>query len=151
MLSAADSVQLRVGQAAQLQIEGTERPVQARVARINPSTQAGTRGVLIYLSIADATGLRQGLFAQGSIATGQNSGLAVPLSAVRTDKPMPYVQTVEGGKVVHKSVEMGARGQDGNATLVQVKGLESGAQVIVGSVGPLRAGTIVKLTRPAGN
>jgi RND family efflux transporter MFP subunit len=55
-LSGADSVDLRVGQEAVLQVEGTGRPVQARVARINPSAQPGSRGVLANLAIADATG-----------------------------------------------------------------------------------------------
>ena len=90
-----------------LQIEGSTRPVPAKVVRINPSAQAGSRSVLAYLAIADATGLRQGLFAQGTLGTGAASALAVPLSAVRTDKPAPYVQVVENNQVAHKAVETG--------------------------------------------
>ena len=45
-LSAADSVAVRVGQKAALKIEGTDRPIAARVVRINPSAQAGSRTVL---------------------------------------------------------------------------------------------------------
>jgi hypothetical protein len=90
------------------------------VARINPSAQAGSRSVLAYLALADTTGLRQGLFAQGTVATGSASALAVPLSAVRTDKPSPYVQVVENGKVVHKPVTPGARGEAGKETWVAV-------------------------------
>ena len=88
-LSAADSVQVRVGQEAQLQVEGLPKPVSARVVRINPSAQAGSRSVLAYLALADAAGLRQGLFAQGQLATGHGAAVAVPLTAVRTDKPAP--------------------------------------------------------------
>jgi RND family efflux transporter MFP subunit len=62
-LSAADSMNVRMGQEAMLQIEGSAKPVLAKVVRINPSAQAGSRSVLAYLAIADATGLRQGLFA----------------------------------------------------------------------------------------
>jgi RND family efflux transporter MFP subunit len=150
-LSAADSVDVRVGQEATLQIEGSPRPVLARVARINPSAQAGSRSVLAYLVLADPSGLRQGLFAQGAVALGRTSALAVPLSAVRTDKPSPYVQVVEGNRVVHKAVEPGARGDADRDTWVAVNGVQAGATVIRGHVGPLREGTAVKFTaaRPA--
>jgi len=147
-LSAADSVDVRVGQEASLQIEGSDKPVLAKVARINPSAQAGSRSVLAYLAIADATGLRQGLFAQGTLATGRTSALAVPLSAVRSDKPAPYVQLVENDKVVHKDVELGARGEAGKEMMVAVKGIAPGAVVISGSVGSLREGTAVRFTQP---
>jgi RND family efflux transporter MFP subunit len=145
-LSAADSVALRVGQDATLQVEGSPRPVAARVARINPSAQAGSRSVLAYLSIADTAGLRQGLFAQGTVRIGQASGLAVPLVAVRTDRPAPYVQVVEDGKVAHKPVQTGERGDSGKEPWVAVQGVAQGATVLLGHVGPLREGTLVKFT-----
>ena len=155
-LSPADSVDVRVGQAASLQIEGTAqasggaaRAIAAHVVRINPSAQAGSRSVLVYLGIDDATGLRQGLFAQGTLGTARASVLAVPLSAVRTDKPVPYVQAIESGKVVHKSVELGLRGAAGDETLVAVKGIAEGAVIVNGAVGALREGTAVKFTAPA--
>jgi RND family efflux transporter MFP subunit len=147
-LSAADSVAVQVGQQAQLQVEGSARPVTARVVRINPSAQAGSRSVLGYLAIVDPAGLRQGLFAQGSLAIGRASELAVPLSAVRTDKPAPYVQVVEDNKVAHKAVATGARGEAEKDSWVGVSGLQPGAVVVRGHVGPLREGTAVKFTKP---
>ena len=149
-LSGADSVDVRVGQGAALQVEGTRQPVLAKVARINPSAQAGSRSVLAYLSITDATGLRQGLFAQGTLATAQVSALAVPLTAVRTDKPAPYVQVVENNQIAHKTVETGARGESGKEIMVAVTGVAPGALVLRGNVGPLREGTAVKFTSAPG-
>jgi len=140
-------VQVRVGQEAALQIEGGARPVAAKVVRINPSAQAGSRSVLAYLAIADATGLRQGLFAQGTLGTGKTAALAVPLTAVRTDKPAPYVQVVENNQVVHRPVEPGVRGDVARETMVAVKGLNPGAVVIKGHLGALREGTAVKFTQ----
>jgi RND family efflux transporter MFP subunit len=145
-LSGADSVDVRVGQDALLQVEGTSRPVRARVARINPSAQPGSRSVLAYLAVADATALRQGLFAQGTLATSWASALAVPLSAVRTDKPSPYVQVVENDRVAHKTVQMGARGESEKEIMVAVTGVAPGALLIRGNIGPLREGTAVKFT-----
>lgn len=157
-LSAADSMDVRVGQSAQLQVEGSRQPVTAVVARINPSAQAGSRSVLAYLSMdnpgvsgasgeAGAPPLRQGLFAQGTLGTARTSLLALPVSAVRTDKPAPYVQAVENGVVVHKPVELGARGAAGGDSLVAVKGLEEGALVVRGELGALREGTKVRFTQ----
>ena len=145
-LSAGDSIQVAVGQQAVLQVEGSARPVTARVARINPSAQAGSRSVLAYLSIENSAGLRQGMFAQGTLGTGTASALAVPLSAVRTDKPVPYLQVVEDNRIAHKSVQTGARGQAENDLMVAVQGVAPGAVVIKGNVGPLREGTPVKFT-----
>lgn len=147
-LSAADSMEVRVGQDAVLRIEGSNKPVAAKVVRINPSAQAGSRSVLAYLAVNDASGLRHGLFAQGVLGTGKATALAVPLNAIRTDKPAPYVQVVEQDKVVHKPVQTGARGEEGPETWVAVTGLAAGAVVIKGHVGPLREGTGVKFTKP---
>lgn len=148
-LSASESVSVRVGQSASLQIEGTAKPVNARVVRINPSTVAGSRAVLVYLAVDAAPGLRQGLFAQGTLDTEKVQALAVPLNAVRTDKPQPYVQLVSDQKVVHQLVEMGGRGEVEGQTMVAVKGVAENAMVIAGTVGPLRDGTAVKFTPAA--
>ena len=147
-LSAADSIDVRVGQEALLQIEGSTQPVLAKVARINPSAQAGSRGVLAYLTIAEPAGLRQGLFAQGTLGTKRTTALVVPLSAVRTDKPVPYVQVVENNQVAHKAVEPGARGEVGKEVMVAVNGIAAGAVVIRGTAGSLREGTAVRFTQP---
>ena len=159
-LSATDSTQVSVGQVADLQIEGGSQKVSAKVVRINPSAQAGSRSVLAYLSINNdaASGstssagsttrpLRQGLFAQGTLGTTRVSTLSLPVSSVRVDKPATYVQTIEDGKVVHRPVELGGRGSAGDENVVAVKGLAEGAMVIRSSIGYLREGTLVRFTQ----
>lgn len=141
----ADSVAVRVGQQARLHIEGVADPVTATVARINPSAQPGSRSVLIYLSVATQPGLRQGLFAQGELATDTQRALAVPLNAVRTDKPVPYVQMVENNRIAHRTVQMGARGNIDGETWVAVQGVPESTTVLRGTAGALREGTQVKL------
>ncbi len=151
-LSAADSTDIQVGQTAELQIEGSVKTVPAKVVRINPTAQAGSRSVLAYLSIdntgagQDALPLRQGLFAQGTLGTARVTLLAIPLSSVRTDKPIPYVQAIENAQVVHKSVALGVRGRADDVGVVAVTGLNDGAMVIRGNIGSLREGTQVKIT-----
>lgn len=158
-LSPSESIDVRVGQVATLQIEDRPDTVTAKVKRISPSAQAGSRSVLIYLSIDKPAGLRHGLFAKGLLGMGKSQALAVHLSAVRTDRAQPYVQVVEPVgeqlQVVHKPVTLGVRGI--NATqpeaepLVGVTGLAEGSTVLKGQVGALREGLIVKYTAPATN
>ena len=145
-LAASDSLDVRTGQSALLQIEGAAKPVTAKVVRVNPSAVAGSRAILVYLAVDAPSGLRQGLFAQGTLGTERVQALSVPLNAVRTDKPEPYVQLVSNNQVVHQTVEMGPRGEVDGQTMVAIKGVPENTSVIAGAVGTLRAGTAVKLT-----
>jgi RND family efflux transporter MFP subunit len=144
-LGAAESVDVRIGQQAKLQFEGRSESVAATVIRINPSAVAGSRSVLVYLSVASTAGLRQGLFAQGTLGTSKIQTLSVPLSAVRNDKPSPYVQVLQEGSVRHQSVELGARGDAQGTTMVAVKNISAGSQVTLASAGFIRDGTKVKV------
>ena len=145
-LSATDAASVRVGQTAQLHVEGIAEPIAATVARINPATTAGNRGVLVYLSVASRPGLRQGLFAQGSLGTARAQVLAVPVSSVRTDKPAPYLQVLENNAVLHKTVELGLRGEADGQMMVVVKGVPEGTIVLAATVGLVRAGSSVKIS-----
>jgi RND family efflux transporter MFP subunit len=141
---------VQIGQAARLAVDGLAEPVAAKVARINPSTQAGTRAVMVYLSIAPQPGLRQGLFARGSIESQRKRSLVVPLSAVRVDQARPYLLEVVSGKIVQRGVALGLRGDanfDGRleSAVEIVKGIADGATVLRGSAGTVRDGTAVKL------
>jgi membrane fusion protein, multidrug efflux system len=156
-INAADALNVKVGQTAMLTIEGSAVPVSSQVVRINPNTQAGSRNVLVYFSIANPSGqalnLRQGLFAQGSLGTATVSALTVPLSAVRNDKPTPYVQVIDGNIVKHISVELAQRGEVVTAgrseTVVAVKGIAENTQVLVGALGTVREGTTTKFAQAA--
>jgi RND family efflux transporter MFP subunit len=153
-----DVLQLRVGQTAQVQIDGLAGSVAARVSRIAPSTQSGTRSVMAYLELAGTNeqkaGLRQGLFGRASIALQRKSALVVPTSALRYDQALPYVLALENGRAVTHNVTTGGRGDvliDGRpeAAVEITQGLSEGAVVLRGTVGALRAGTRLTLGRAA--
>ncbi len=153
-LAPADAAAVQPGQVASLTVEGLDRPVVATVARINPSVQAGSRSVLVYLRVPAAAGMRQGLFAQGRIVTGTLQASAVPLSAVRNDKPEPYVQVLVNDQVAHRVVSLGRQAEHaGEAMLVVdgVAGLSDGTTVLRATAGAIREGTAVKraATTPA--
>ena len=145
-----DVVTLVVGQTAVLQIDGIAQPLPARVARINPSAQAGSRAITVYLAVEPNPALRQGLFARGRIETARQTVLAVPLSAVRSDLSQPYVLQVDGGKAVLKTVKLGQRGEvDGQPWVAIGGGVAEGAILLTGSAGAVRDGTAVRLPAAA--
>jgi RND family efflux transporter MFP subunit len=158
-LSPSESMDVRVGQVASLQVEDRPNTVMAKVKRISPSAQTGSRSVLIYLALDKAEGLRHGLFAKGILGMGKSQMLAVPLSAVRTDRAQPYVQVVEQVgeqlQVMHKTVTLGVRGMDlaqpESETMVGVTGVAEGSTVLKSHVGALREGMVVKYTAAGAN
>lgn len=152
LLSPTDSLAVRVGQQAQLTIEGTAAPMPATLVRISPTAQAGSRTVPVYLRVEQSAGnthLRQGLFVQGTLATGNAEVLAVPLDAVRTDKPTPYLQILKDGRVAHAEVKTGARSMVQGQTWVAIEGVAEGVPVVTGRIGQLREGTAVETVRSA--
>jgi len=148
-LSAADSLLVTVGQMAQLTVEGAAKPISAKVVRVNPSAVAGSRAVLAYVALTSTAGLRQGLFAQGALELGKVKTLTVPMSAVRTDKPQPYVQIVVNGRIVHQNVVLGVRGEFEGQSMVGIQDVPENASILSGTVGVLQAGTQVKLNTGA--
>ena len=148
-LTPDDVAGLEIGRKATLQVDGLATPVMARVARINPSAQAGTRSILAYLAVEPQPALRQGLFVRGSIELDRKRALAIPLSAVRTDQAQPYVLLVKAGQAVVTPVKLGVRGSvAGDAWVEIASGLSEGAVVLAGSTGIVRDGTPLHL--PAG-
>lgn len=148
-LPAQDAASVRPGMKALLNVEGVNAPVNATVLRINPSTQAGSRSVLVYLGVAGAAGLRQGAFVQGQLGTRNVQALTIPLSSVRTDKPQPYAQVVDRDTVRHVPVGTSERSEVEGVVRVAVTGLSEGTQVLAGPVGAVREGVQVRITAAA--
>jgi len=141
-----DAGMLRVGATARLKVDGIEGEVLARVMRINPSAQPGSRSVIAYLELQPNPALRQGLFARGRIELERRRALLLPQSAVRSDQAEPYVLKLDGTRVVQRVLRTGMRGQAGSVEAVEVlQGLSDGDKVLAGSVGSVRDGTAVRL------
>jgi RND family efflux transporter MFP subunit len=149
-LPSVDASKVKLGQLAQLRVEGAEGRVTARLVRVNPSAQLGTRTFVIYLKIEQPAGqklaLRQGLFAEGLLNASSTRVLAVPLKSVRTDQVLPFVQLVREGKVHHQTVTLGLRGMADSEEMVAVEGLREGDLLIKGATGLLRQGSKVLFT-----
>ena len=163
LLPPADSLQVRVGQQARLRLDGSAQEFSARVVRVSPRADAATRSVAVYLQLqlSDATDaraavLRPGMFLQGQIDLAVGAApapLALPLDAVLTDKPQPYVQlvlTADGQQTIaHRPVSVGARALIDGQAWAAVEGVAEGSQVVAAGVGALRDGTRVEIATSA--
>jgi len=143
-LTSADAMNVKLGQLAKLFIEGSLQEVTAKVLRINPSTQIGSRSVLVYLGVQGQPFLRQGVFVQGSLGTQKVQAVVVPLESVRSDQSEPYVQTIQEGKVVHVKVSIGIKGEVEGQAMMATQEISEGMKVLTPSAGAVRDGTLVK-------
>ncbi len=146
-LSAEDLLDVKPGVMADLHIDGLSGDLSAKLVRINPSAQSGSRHVGVYFSIGAHPDLRHGQFAQGWVRLSKIDTLALPLSSVRTDQAKPYVLEVvmsaEGthGELRERPVVLGMKGYVEAQPYVQINaGLTPGSRVLKGSVGALPSG-----------
>ncbi|MEO6564594.1 MAG: efflux RND transporter periplasmic adaptor subunit [Casimicrobiaceae bacterium] len=115
LIPAIDIPEIKPGMTATLQVDGFgERKFTGRIDRIAPSTEAGTRAILVYVGIPNAdAALRGGMFATGRIAL--SAGLPVaslPASAVRNEGGQTFVWAIEDGKLVKRAVAVGRRDEE---------------------------------------
>ena len=148
---AAEIPRVKVGQEVHFKVDGFQgRDFTGKVARINPTTEPGSRAMLVYIAVPNGDGaLRGGMFAKGSIVTDRSAVVPlVPLAAVRTDQGRPLVYKIEQGKIVAQPVTLGLRNEDEGYAEVR-EGLDKGANVIISRLDGLKPGSAVKLPAPA--
>jgi RND family efflux transporter MFP subunit len=111
----SDIPELKPGMTVDLAVDGfTDRKFTGRIERINPSTEAGTRAILVFVGIPnEAQALRGGMFATGRIALAAGAPVpTLPATAVRTEAGQSYIWTIQGGKLAKKTVLIGRRDDD---------------------------------------
>jgi membrane fusion protein, multidrug efflux system len=110
-----DIPELKPGMTVDLAVDGfTDRKFTGRIERINPSTEAGTRAILVFVGIPnEAQALRGGMFATGRIALAAGAPVpTLPATAVRTEAGQSYVWTIQDGKLAKRMVLIGRRDDD---------------------------------------
>ena len=148
----SDISQIVIGQQVSLHIEGLPETFEGKVVRINPSTQTGSRSVLVYVQVANPKNvLRVGMFAEAQLVLKAKQGvLALPQSAVRKDSQGAFVYTIVNGQLNKTAVTVGIDGRSGDEYLTEiVSGLDFGAQVVRTDMGNLQTGTRVRVAAPA--
>jgi membrane fusion protein, multidrug efflux system len=147
LVAIVDLGQLEVQAQAPVAIEGLpDRTFEGRVERINPSTEAGTRSINFYVSIANEQSLlRAGMFAKVRLHVGGDREVpALPLAAVRSDNGQDVVWVLADGKLRKQPVTLGRR--DERAQMVEIRaGLAGGDRVIATRFDNLREGLAAKV------
>jgi membrane fusion protein (multidrug efflux system) len=144
---ASEVPRVKVGQDVRFKVDGfPQRDFAGKVARISPTTEAGSRSMLVYISVDNADGaLRGGMFAKGGITTEKSAVTpVVALAALRTEKGQQVVYTIEGNKVVAQPVTLGLRNED-EGTAQVTSGLAKGASVIVAKLDGVKPGDKVRI------
>lgn len=146
----AEIPRIKLGQDVHFKVDGFgARDFAGKVTRINPTTESGSRAMLVYIAVDNADGaLRGGMFAKGSIVT-ERSIVAplVPLTAVRNEKKGAVVYALVGNKVVEQAITLGLRNEDEGYAEV-TSGLVPGARVIVAKLDGVKPGHSVTFATP---
>ncbi|WP_426110443.1 efflux RND transporter periplasmic adaptor subunit [Massilia sp. PWRC2] len=144
---ASEVPRVKIGQEVRFKVDGfQQRDFIGQVARISPTTEAGSRSMVVYISVdnRDAS-LRGGMFAKGAITTEKSAPAPlVPLAAVRQVKGASVVYTISAGKVALQPVTLGLRNDDDGIAEVKT-GLQDGATVIVARLDAVKPGQQVRI------
>ena len=122
LVPAIDVPGLAVGMTVELAVDGFgERKFAGRIARINPSTEPGTRAILVYVALRNPdAALRSGMFANGRVALAASEPIAsLPQAAVRTEAGQSFIWVIVDGKLARRIVTIGRR--DEVAGLIEVR------------------------------
>lgn len=159
LVPSGDIPELAPGMTVDLAVDGyADRKFTGRIERINPSTEAGTRAILVFVGIPNAElALRGGMFATGRIALAAGAPVpTLPATAIRTEAGQSYVWTIQDGKLAKRTILLGRRDDDAGRVEVRTAlpvdtrvlasrfdNLKEGAPVLVrasGDVPPKKAG-----------
>jgi len=133
---------LEPGMPVQVQVEGVAKPVTARLARIAPAAEAGTRSIGVTVELANPDELyRAGQYALARVVLADNrQRLTLPASAIGSVAGQEHVWVIEGGQLARRAVTTGRRDEaTGRVELLQ--GVPPGAQVLAARFDNLREGT----------
>jgi membrane fusion protein, multidrug efflux system len=144
---ASEITRVSLDQDVQVKVQGADKSFSGKVARINPSTQAGSRSILVYIRISNPEGaLRAGMFGEAQLTLERKTGiLTLPHAAIRGEDGVTFVYAIENSTLVQKPVTLGLRGADSGGGAVEViSGVDVGDQVLRTNMGAVRTGSIVR-------
>ncbi|KQY81055.1 efflux RND transporter periplasmic adaptor subunit [Pelomonas sp. Root1444] len=132
---------LQPGMPVKVQVEGVEQPVEAKIARISPAAEPGTRSIGVTLVLDNPKELyRAGQYAVAQVVLADDTQrLTVPIAAISRNSGQEQVWMIENGSLVRRIVTTGR--SDAREGRVEVlNGLKPDAQVLAARFDNLREG-----------
>ena len=151
MVPANDIPEIVVGMNVDLAIDGFgDRRFTGTIERINPTTEAGTRAILVFIHIPNPdAALRGGMFGTGKVTLAAGAPVpTLPAIAIRTEAGQNFVWTIEKGKLARRIVTVGRR--DDTAGRVEIKtSLPSDIPILAAPFDNLKAGAPALVRAPS--
>lgn len=132
---------LQPGMPVQVQVEGVDQPVEAKIARIAPAAEPGTRSIGVTLVLDNPKELyRAGQYAVAKVVLKDDTQrLTVPIAAITRNSGQEQVWMIEGGALVRRIVTTGrSDAREGRVEILN--GLKPEAQVLAARFENLREG-----------
>ena len=139
-----------LGQKIAFRVDGfPSREFGGKVERINPSAEAGSRSISIFVSIPNGDGsLKGGMFANGLLNTAAGTEVdVIPVAAINEEGGQTFVYVLKNGKVERRTLTLGVRSKERG--LVEVReGLEKDVSVITAKAQGLKPGSSAIVAQP---
>lgn len=129
------------GMAVQVQVEGVDRPVAGRIARIAPAAEPGTRSIGVTIELANPKEtLRAGQYALARATLADDTDrLTLPATALGKTSGQDHVWLIENGTLARRAVTLGRRDErEGRVEVLQ--GVTPASQVLAARFDNLREG-----------
>ncbi len=150
-IPAEDAVKVRAGMRVEFTLDAYPgRTFRGNVARVEPTADASTRQVGVYVRLPNTDrAIVGGLYATGRILTGASrEGVVVPIASLRGAGQDTYVWAVRGGKAVKQQVKVGERDEARGAVEI-LSGVTVG-ETVVAAPGDLADGATVRMAAAGG-
>lgn len=144
-----DIPSIQVGQEIAFKVDGfQDRAFKGKVERINPTAEAGSRSISIFVTLRNDDGaLKGGMFANGTLAAVSRTAVtSLPINALIEEGGQTYVFALKDGAVERKPITVGIKSPERG--LVEIRdGIAIGAEVITVKADGLKHGSkaVVKL------
>lgn len=132
---------LQPGMPVQVKVEGVDAPVQAKIARISPAAEPGTRSIGVTLVLDNPKELyRAGQYAVAQVVLADDTQrLTVPMAAISRNAGQEQVWVIDNGDLVRRIVTTG-RIDTREGRVEVLNGLKPESQVLAARFDNLREG-----------
>ena len=132
---------LTPGLSVQVQVEGVERPVEGRIARIAPMAEPGTRSIGVTIELANPKeALKAGQYAVARVELADDTQrLTVPVSALGNTAGQDHVWVIDNGALTRRAVKVGRRDERQGRVEV-LEGVQPATQLLLARFDNLREG-----------